>query len=124
MLAIIRAIPILLLFAALSANAQSVDFPTAVVEILNSQTDGPIAEMSPDKREAMIDCVVNTLQALPAGKKRQISEGATFEDREHRFGIVVDENHAQWRKRIANSCAHIALGEGGLSEEAVEEASE
>jgi hypothetical protein len=124
MLAFVRSASILFVFALLPADAQAIDFQTAVVEILNAQTDGPIAEMSPDKRSAMTACVVATLQALPEGKKRQITELSSFEEREHRFGIIVDENHAQWRKRIANSCAHIALDEGGLSAEAVEDASE
>lgn len=102
-------------FAALAAllaagvPASAADFPTVVREILAKQTTGPLTEMSPAKRSAMTDCVVQTLGALPNGKKRLITEGADFETREHAFGKVVDENHAEWRKKIAKACSEIAV---------------
>ncbi len=91
-----------------AAPAAAADFPTVVRAILNHQTDGPLAEMEPDKRGRMTDCVIETLAKLPSGLKRRIAEGATLEDQEHEFGRVVDADHAKWRQTIAKSCGHIA----------------
>ena len=76
--------------------------------ILDHQADGPLAEMDADKRAKMTDCVVETLAALPSGLKKKIVEGKDLEEQEHRFGQVVDENHAKWRQTIAQKCGHIA----------------
>jgi hypothetical protein len=89
------------------------DFPTVVRQILDSQTDGPLSQMSAKKRRAMTDCVVASLEPLPRGKKRFIVEGANFEQQEHRFGQVVDEDNAKWRQNIARACAEIAVEEDG-----------
>lgn len=103
---------VLTAYAALLAGAEPVaaaDFPTVVEEILDNQTDGPLAKMNTAKRRAMTDCVVAALEPLAKGKKRYIVEGADFDEREHRFGKVVYENHAEWQKKIADACAQIAL---------------
>lgn len=89
--------------------AAAADFPSIVQAILDSQTDGPLAEMDADKRGRMTDCVIDTLGALPSGKQRYIVEGANFDEQEDRFGEVVDENHAKWRQTIAKACGHIAV---------------
>lgn len=95
-----------LLFA---GPAFAADFSSVVRAILNHQTDGPLAEMDGDRRAKMTDCVVETLAALPQGLKRQILEGENIEDQEHRFGRVVDADHAKWRQTIARQCGHIAV---------------
>ena len=99
-----------LVFASLlvSASAVAADFPTVVRAILDNQTDGPLTEMDADKRARMTDCVIETLAALPSGLKDKIVEGKDLEEQEHRFGQVVDENHAKWRQTIAQKCGHIA----------------
>jgi hypothetical protein len=88
--------------------AAAADFPSIVRAILDSQTDGPLAEMDADKRGRMTDCVIDTLGALPDGLKRKIVEGKDLEEQEHLFGEVVDENHAKWRQTIAKACGQIA----------------
>jgi hypothetical protein len=85
------------------------DFPSVVEEILDGQTDGPLAQMGPAKRRTMTECVIDALAPLARGKKRYVVEGADFEEREQRFGKVVYENHAEWQKKIADACAQIAL---------------
>jgi hypothetical protein len=92
------------------------DFPAAVTEILTGQTQGPISEMQGAHKEAMIDCVNTTLVELPKGRKRFILEGASYQEREQRFGMVLYENRAEWVQRIARSCASIAMS-GGYSAE-------
>lgn len=92
-----------------ASPAMAAEFPDVVRSILGRQTDGPLAEMAADKRAAMTDCVVTTLDALPAGKKRFIVEGASLDEQEDRFGKTVDENRAEWRKKIAGACAEIAM---------------
>jgi hypothetical protein len=93
---------------ALAAN----DFPTVVRAILESQTDGPLSQMPPRTRSSVIDCVVATLDGLPSGRKRFIVEGGDFEEQEDRFGQVVDDNHAEWRQKLAAACAETALNTG------------
>ena len=66
--------------------------------------------MGPDKRARMTDCVVATLAGLPNGQKRFVVEGANYEEQEHRFGQVVDEDRAKWRQKIAKACSKIAMG--------------
>jgi hypothetical protein len=94
----------------LAATAEAADFPTIVRAILNAQTDGALAGMSPQKRGLMTNCVVDTLQALPEGQKRQIVAGADLDAQEHTFGQVVMANRAAWKKKIAAHCSQIALG--------------
>ncbi len=93
-----------------STAAQAADFPKVVRSILDSQTTGRLATMGPGKRARMTDCVISTLNGLPNGKKRYIVEGGTLDQQEHRFGEVVQENHAQWKQEIARACAQIAMG--------------
>ncbi len=88
------------------------DFPSTVAEILNGQTDGPMSRMSPQKKNAMIQCVNGVLTGLPNGQKRYVLEGTDFQDREKRFGKVVLENRAEWKQKIADGCAKIALSGG------------
>jgi hypothetical protein len=94
-----------------SGPASAADFPTVVRNILNHQSDGPLAEMEPDRRAEMTSCVIDTLGALPSGLKRRIVEAGSLEDQEHEFGRVVDDNHAKWRQTIARTCGHIATAQ-------------
>lgn len=90
--------------------ASAADFATVVRSILDSQTDGPLAEMDSDKRSRMTDCVVETLLSkVPAGRQRHIVGGADFDEQEHRFGQLMDENHAKLRGTLAQTCGNIAM---------------
>ena len=60
----------------------------------------------------MTDCVIQTLGALPSGLQKRIVDAGGFDEQEHEFGQVVDENHAKWRQTIAKACGHIATEEG------------
>ena len=93
--------------AAPAAMASS--FPSVVRAVLNGQTTGRIAEMGPDQRAQMTDCVVATLAGLPAGKKRYVAEGASLDEQTDRFGEVVQEDRAKWKQKIASACGKIAL---------------
>ena len=104
------------IYAAALCFAQTVswaasDFPTAVSEILNNQTDGPISEMQGDKKQAMIDCVNGVLADLPDLSKNYILKGASYEERESRFGQVVTEHENQWRKKITAGCSEVAMSD-------------
>ncbi len=103
--------PLLLILPFLVTPASADDFPTVVRSILNHQTDGPLAQMEPDRRSRMTSCVVEALGALPSGLKRKIVEAGDFDAQEHAFGQVVDADHAKWRKNIAAACADIATEE-------------
>lgn len=94
-----------------SASLADTSFPEVVSEILNGQNEGRISEMGAQQKSQMIDCVNKVLDGLPAGQKRYILEGSDFEDREHRFGKIVQENHAEWKQKIASACAEIAMEE-------------
>ena len=73
---------------ALAAPAlASGDFNSIVRTILNHQTSGALADMQPAQRARMTDCVVQALQPLPSGFKRQIVEGKTLAEQEHAFGV-------------------------------------
>lgn len=98
--------------ASLPQPAAAADFPSIVSEILRHQTDGPISRMGPEKKSAMIDCVITALQPLPSGKKRFVQEGGSYEEREQRFGKVVQENRAEWKQKIAKACSKIAVSGG------------
>lgn len=93
----------------LSPAEAGVSFPSAVEQILMSQEDGPVSRLSDDKKHELIGCVNNVLSALPNGKKRFVVEAASFDELEDRFGAVVMENRAEWKQRIAQSCAHIVV---------------
>ncbi len=96
----------LLLSAAPAAAAK--DFNSVVRSILESRTDGPLAEMDASHRTRMTACVVETMGALPDGQKRKIVGGKNLGEQAHLFGQVVDENHAKWRQTIAKACGQIA----------------
>jgi hypothetical protein len=100
----------------LVSAAAADEFPTVVTEILTGQMQGPISEMQGAHKEAMIDCVNTTLVELPKGRKRFILEGASYQEREQRFGMVLYENRAEWVQKIAGACASIAMS-GGYSAE-------
>ena len=104
-----------LTFMSGASPAAAADFSANVREILDHQTDGPLAEMDGAKRTAMTACVVQTLQRLPKGKQKYITDGTNLEEREHRFGKIVDDNHAEWRQKIAAACAEIAMDQGANS---------
>jgi hypothetical protein len=95
-----------LLFATPAAAAS---FPTVVRNVLDSQTDGRLAKMGRDQRARMTDCVIATLAGLPGGKKRYITEGATLDEQQDRFGEVVQEDRAKWKQKIATACSKIAV---------------
>jgi hypothetical protein len=107
-------VSVLLGSIALAPHAFAADFPTAVTNILASQTTGRIAQMGPAQKNMMIACVVNSLAGVPAGKKRFVAEGATLKEQEQRFGKVVMENRAEWKQKIANACSSIAVQGGGI----------
>jgi hypothetical protein len=85
------------------------DFSSIVTQVLLNQRDGPVAQLSDDRKLELIACVNNVLADLPNGKKRFIIEAASYDEQEDRFGEVVMENRAEWKQRIARSCAHIAV---------------
>jgi hypothetical protein len=89
--------------------AWAAGFPTVVRAVLDGQTTGRLATMDRDQRAEMTNCVIATLAALPAGKKRYITEGASPDEQEHRFGEVVQEDRAKWKQKIASACGKIAL---------------
>lgn len=101
------------MLAALAAGippaARAASFPTVVRAVLDGQKDGRLASMDSSQRAEMTNCVIATLAGLPAGKKRYISEGANFDEQEHRFGEVVQEDRAKWKQKIASACGSIAL---------------
>jgi hypothetical protein len=92
-------------------TAGAAEFPAVVRAILNSQTDGRLASMGTSQRARMTDCVVAALSGVPNGRKRFVVEGKDLDEQEHRFGQVVLENQAQWKKAIARACASIAMGQ-------------
>jgi hypothetical protein len=49
------------------------------------------------------------LADLPNGKKRFVIEGANYDEQQDRFGEVVMANRAEWKQKIARSCAHIVV---------------
>lgn len=93
------------------------DFPTVVEEILRSQTEGLISELEEEAKSALIACVKKVLEGLPNGQKRYVVQGETFEERERRFGKVVQDNHAEWKQNIARGCASVALSGSRSSRE-------
>ena len=106
-----RALVLALLVFGTAPEASAASFPAVVRAILDGQTDGRLAKMGPSQRARMTDCVIATLAALPAGKKRFIVEGANLDEQEHRFGEVVQEDRAKWKQKIASACASIALNQ-------------
>jgi hypothetical protein len=95
-----------------ATEAQAAGFPEVVRAVLDSQTTGRLAGMAGDQRQEMTNCVIASLSGLPNGKKRYVVEGADLDEQEHRFGEVVQENRAEWKKKIAAACGRIALRKG------------
>ena len=84
-------------------------FPTAVEQILMRQDKGPVSKLPADRKRELIVCVNDVLASLPNGKKRFVTEAASYDELEDRFGKVVMENRAEWKQRIAKGCAHIVV---------------
>lgn len=82
-------------------------FPRAVEQVLLHQDQGPVSKLPADKKRELIACVNQVLTALPNGKKRFVTEAASYDELEDRFGKVVMENRAEWKQKIAASCASI-----------------
>ena len=85
------------------------NFTTVVTEILDRQSAGPLSLMSDEQRQAMTACVSGVLADLPEGRKRDIVDGGSFEEREARFGKALYENHAEWLQKVAGGCAALAF---------------
>lgn len=94
---------------AVSPATAGPNFPTAVEQILMRQDEGPVSRLPADKKRALIVCVNEILAELPSGQKRFVTEAASYEELEVRFGKVVMENRAEWKQRIARGCAHIVV---------------
>ena len=92
-----------------ATGASAASFPQVVRAVLDAQTDGRLANMGPDQRARMTDCVIATLAGLPGGKKRYIVEGASLDEQQDRFGEVVQEDRAKWKQKIATACSKIAV---------------
>ena len=95
------------LAAATPASAQS--FNSVVEKVLLSQQSGPVAKLPAARKQQLIACVSSVLADLPAGKKRFVAEAASFDEMQDRFGKVVMENRAEWKQKIAQKCASIAM---------------
>ena len=67
------------------------------------QEKGPVSQLTADKKQALIACVNQVLADLPNGKKRFVTEAASYDELENRFGKVVMENRAEWKQRIAQA---------------------
>lgn len=96
-------------FTQAAAEAQSSKFSQVVEDILRHQTDGPISEMEGEKKQAMIDCVNGVLADLSDLNKNYILKGSSYEEREHRFGEVLNRNDQRWRDNITAACAGVAM---------------
>jgi hypothetical protein len=94
---------------AVSPAAAGPAFPTAVQQILMHQDHGPVSKLPVEKKRELINCVNQVLVGLPNGKKRFVTEAASYDEMENRFGKVVMENRAEWKQRIAQSCASIVI---------------
>ena len=90
-------------------EASAASFPQVVRAVLDAQTDGRLAKMGRDQRSRMTDCVIATLAGLPGGKKRYITEGASLDEQQDRFGEVVQEDRAKWKQKIATASSKIAI---------------
>ena len=84
-------------------------FPSAVEQILMKQQTGQVSKLPLAKKRELVFCVNQVLAQLPNGKKRFVTEAASYDEMEDRFGKVVMENRAEWKQRIAQSCASIVV---------------
>ena len=94
---------------AMSPAAAGPAFPTAVQQILMRQDHGPVSKLPAEKKRELISCVNQVLAKLPNGKKRFVTEAASYDEMENRFGKVVMENRAEWKQKIAAGCASIVV---------------
>ena len=95
--------------AALGAvPAHAGSFSAAVAKVLMGQKDGKIAELAPAQKKKLIACANGVLSKLPAGKQRYVAEAKDYGTMEDRFGEVVMENNAEWKKKIARACGELA----------------
>ena len=85
------------------------DYPRAVEKVLLHQDNGPVSKLPTDRKRDLIACVNQVLAGLPSGKKRFVTEAASYDELEDRFGKVVMENRAEWKQKIAASCASSAV---------------
>jgi hypothetical protein len=108
---IIRTAGALVVFASVIAAspANAATFGAVVEKVLMSQQSGPVAKLNADRKRQLVSCVTNVLAGLPGGKKRYITEASTLDQMQDRFGEVVMENRAEWKQKIAKSCASIAM---------------
>ena len=105
-----RAAAAVIVFGAfIAAPAEAGSFGAVVEKVLMSQQDGPVAKLDANRKRELVSCVNNVLAALSNGKKRYITEASTFDEMQDRFGEVVMENRAEWKQKIAKSCASIAM---------------
>jgi hypothetical protein len=103
------ALGILATVSTVSPAVAGSSFPAAVEQILRHQQTGPVSRLPADKKDALITCVNEVLAGLPNGSKRYVIQAASFDELEDRFGKVVMENRAEWKQKIARSCAHIVV---------------
>ena len=94
---------------AVAAPASAGSFNAVVEKVLMNQQDGPVAKLPEARKRELVSCVNGVLASLPNGKKRYIAEAASFDQMQDRFGEVVMENRAEWKQKIAKSCARIAM---------------
>jgi hypothetical protein len=92
-----------------SPAAAGPSFPSAVEQILMNQQSGRVSKLPLAKKRELVSCVNQVLAQLPNGKKRFVVEAASYDEMENRFGKVVMENRAEWKQRIAQSCASIVV---------------
>ena len=92
-----------------AAPANAASFGAVVEKVLMSQQSGPVAKLNTDRKRQLVACVNKVLAAMPAGKKRYVTEASSLDEMQDRFGEVVMENRAEWKQKIAKSCASIAM---------------
>jgi hypothetical protein len=92
----------------LPASAHAISFNAAVEQVLLAQRSGPLTKLNDDNKREMVACVVSALAGVPDGRKRYVTQGATPDEVQDRFGEVVMENRAEWKQYIAKRCAGIA----------------
>lgn len=90
-------------------QAAAADFQSVVAEVLRGQQTGPVSKLPAERKLELIACVNQVLTDLPNGKKRFVVEAVSFDEMQDRFGKVVMENRAEWKQKIARSCAHIVV---------------
>jgi len=106
---ILSAAAAVLMLGSFAAPAAAANFGAVVEQVLMNQQDGRVGQLSADKKRELVSCVNKVLAKLPAGKKRYVAEATSFDQMQDRFGEVVMENRAEWKQKIAKSCAKIAM---------------